>query len=362
MWKGSSVKMSKKKKIITLIAIFIGLFVTIFLVIMYMTSFVGTVNGEKISSAEYSFFLSSVKAEMEKLAKVGESAEAKKAFWDSKIERKSPRDVAQERALERLREIKIEMIKAKDKGITLSDTEIKEIKDALTQRIGEMGGDIKAKEIVLKDYGVSLKEYEAIYRELRIVYNFMKLEQVNIKVSDESAQKYYNQNREKVDTVTVIHVLVATVDNKSGQEASVYKEVEAKNKAEDILKKVRAGEDIKVLADKLSEDPLVKKNHGEYLVKYDGENSNYMEEFKNWALTHNVGDNDLVKTSLGYHVIKVMKRTEFVDVKSIAIDGAKTERFMEMVEEWKKMPQYNFIKNEKRETLIKLWEFLFSKN
>jgi foldase protein PrsA len=344
-----------KKRIVILAALFIGLTIIFFGIIasfpnMFsqmtsMVTYVGKVGGERITRAEYSFFLNSVKAEMENLAKVAKTDEARRAFWDSKIAGKSMLEEAQSRALERLREVKIELIKAKESGISLSDEEKKEIKDAVIQKINSMGGEAQASQTILKDYGVTLQEYEDIFVELRIIYNFMKMEQAKIKIDDEEAKKYYNENREKVDKVTAVQVLIATIDNRTGEAFSVYREAEAKTRAEDILNKVRNGEDIKALAAKYSEDPEVSKNQGQVVVEYSGDYSGYIDEFKTWVLSHYTGDTEIVKSKIGYHVIKIIKRTEFSDVKNIAIDGARAQRFMEIVQEWKNMPQYNFIKN-----------------
>ena len=68
-------------------------------------------------------------------------------------------------------------------------------------------------------------------------------------------KKYYDDNKSEFyeDKVQASHILIKTVDD-NGKELSNKKQEEAKKKAEDILKKVKSGEDFAKLAKEYSED------------------------------------------------------------------------------------------------------------
>ncbi|MCB0726371.1 MAG: peptidylprolyl isomerase [Ignavibacteria bacterium] len=77
----------------------------------------------------------------------------------------------------------------------------------------------------------------------------------------------------------------------------------AKNKAQDIYNRIKNGEDIKVLAEQLSDDPSAKQNKGDLGWFTKGA---MVKEFEDAAFGASVGSLvGPVKTNFGFHVIKV---------------------------------------------------------
>ncbi len=77
----------------------------------------------------------------------------------------------------------------------------------------------------------------------------------------------------------------------------------AKKKAEDIYKRVKNGEDIKILAEQLSDEPAAKQSKGDLGWFTKGA---MVKEFEEASFNANIGDIvGPVKTQFGYHVIKV---------------------------------------------------------
>lgn len=143
--------------------------------------------------------------------------------------------------------------------------------------------------------------------------------------TDNELQAIYNMNKQQFQTperVQVVHILVNT-QGKSGDE-----EAKLKAKADDILKQVRSGANITDLVKKYSDDPGKVQNNGEYWVQQD---SGMVPEFKAAAFRLKPGESEIVKTTYGYHVMKVLKHEDahlrtFDEAKSDLLNQWRTQR------------------------------------
>lgn len=117
---------------------------------------------------------------------------------------------------------------------------------------------------------------------------------------DEAALKkeYEKADKSQYTTASVRHILISTEKRKPE---------EAKKLADDILARLKKGEDFAKLAKEYTDDPGSKENGGLY------ENANvndWVPEFKKAALTQPINQisDPPVKTNFGYHIIRVEKR------------------------------------------------------
>ena len=125
-------------------------------------------------------------------------------------------------------------------------------------------------------------------------------------VTDEDVQAIFNEDPSALQTASVRHVLVATLDSQTQEELRT--EEEALERAEDVKTQLEAGGDWQALAAEYSDDPGSKENGGLY---EDANVSQWVPEFKDAALTQEVGViGEPVKTDFGYHVVLVEKRDE----------------------------------------------------
>ncbi|MBB3114109.1 foldase protein PrsA [Paenibacillus phyllosphaerae] len=135
-----------------------------------------------------------------------------------------------------------------------------------------------------------------------MITNIMDNEQS--KVTDEAVQKQFEASKDDYNVVTLRHILVATSDSSTGEELRT--EEEALKRAQEVKKKLDAGGDWTTLAKEYSDDPGSKDNGGLYDAQAVG---GYVTEFKDAANTQEIGKiGEPVKTTYGYHVIKVEKR------------------------------------------------------
>jgi peptidyl-prolyl cis-trans isomerase D len=175
------------------------------------------------------------------------------------------------------------------------------------------------------------QELKAFYDRNKATYNNSIPEKRQIKyamvettkpaatpVTDQDLQAYYDQHRDEyrqAEQVKVTHILIKTplpgpdgkVDEK-GVEA-------ARKKAEDVLKQVKAGGDFAKLAGQYSDDPGSAKNGGG--LGWIGRGRT-VPEFEKAGFSLPKGQtSDLVKSSYGFHIIRVEDKQE-AHVKTLA--------------------------------------------
>ena len=117
---------------------------------------------------------------------------------------------------------------------------------------------------------------------------------------------YYDQHRDEYrvpEQVKVSHILIKTPLPVAGAKEDEKAVAEVRKKAEDILKEVKSGGDFAKLAEKYSEDPGSAKSGGE--LGWIGRGRT-VPEFEKAAFSLAKGQtSDLVKSSYGFHIIRV---------------------------------------------------------
>ena len=206
-------------------------------------------------------------------------------------------------------------------GVAVSDEEIKQeyrkqnakvkvqyavlASEDLKKKINPSDAELKA------FYDQSKARYQNSIPEKRqakyvVVDSTAAVQQLKAKLTPEQLQPYYDQHKDDFKTpeeVKASHILIRTPppgpDGKPDQ-----KGVEAaKAKAEDILKKLRAGGDFAEIAKKESQDPGSGSKGGD-LGWF--QRNQMVPEFDKAAFSQPIGKiGDLVQSSFGFHIIKV---------------------------------------------------------
>jgi peptidyl-prolyl cis-trans isomerase D len=176
------------------------------------------------------------------------------------------------------------------------------------------------KDDLLKQINPNEAELKAFYERNKATYNnsipekrkvqYVVLDtakaEAGVSVSGEDLQAYYDQHREEYrvpEQVNVSHILIKTplpgpdgkVDPKGAEEA--------RKKAEDVLKQLKAGGNFADLAKKYSEDPGSGKNGGS--LGWIGKGRT-VPEFEQTAFSLAKGaTSGLVQSSYGFHIIRL---------------------------------------------------------
>jgi len=170
------------------------------------------------------------------------------------------------------------------------------IKEILLRQEAERRGLDRDKEILRKvdryrDRLVTEKLYQDVAREQG-------------SINEDEVRKHYEENRNQYtqkERIRASQILIPVAPN-----ATPEQDAEAKAKAEDVLKKVRNGEDFSELAKQYSEGPTAVR--GGDLGYF--QRGRMVPEFEEVAFSiGNVGDvSDVVKTKFGYHIIQLTDR------------------------------------------------------
>jgi parvulin-like peptidyl-prolyl isomerase len=134
--------------------------------------------------------------------------------------------------------------------------------------------------------------------------------ELDISTTDAEAMDYYTNHPsefESPETVHVRHILLLTMDPATQSPLSADQVAAKRKSIDDLLKRVKAGEDFATLATQYSEDPGSKEKGGELDPFPRGQ---MVPEFE--AAAFSLGTNqvsDVVTTSYGFHIIKMLDKT-----------------------------------------------------
>ena len=305
------------------------------------------VNGNMVSSAEYKYYLESIKEQM--LAEAG--AQDAETFWSGDIDGKKAADVAKERAIEEMIRVEIAISKATEKGITLDSVtanQIKELVKATDAQTKAQVDSIKDK-TGLSDQGLK-KLLEKTTLASLYAQDIQVTEPEKLEVNDADANAKY-----KEDYARVKHILIlsekedaadaeATADPETKEaEAKLYK-AEQKLLADDVLAKAKAGSNFEALIKEYGEDPGMESNPDGYVIDKTGAEATgsgtMVAEFTQGSFSVGVGEiTDLVESSYGWHIIKRYALPTSGEVYDSAIQNVKNgmmqDKYNELIDSYK---------------------------
>jgi foldase protein PrsA len=134
--------------------------------------------------------------------------------------------------------------------------------------------------------------------------------ELGITVTDAEVKQYYDAHPtdfEQPESVHAQHILLLTINPTTRAPLSDDQVKAKRQQIDDILKKVKAGEDFSKLAAQYSEDPGSKEKGGELPPFSHGD---MVPEFEAAAFAMNTNTiSDVVTTAYGYHIIKLLGKT-----------------------------------------------------
>jgi peptidyl-prolyl cis-trans isomerase C len=175
-----------------------------------------------------------------------------------------------------------------------------EIQKTLDNVISRSGGKENFEKKLKEDFLTPEEYRQRIEKGLAIKKLIEKETAAAIKISEEEKKDFYEKNKkefEQPEAVQMSHILINVKPGASKEETE-----KARKKIEEILAKVKAGEDFAELARKNSECPTSSKG-GDlgYVSK-----GKMVPEFEKAAFALKPGQvSDIVQTQFGFHIIKV---------------------------------------------------------
>ncbi|HEY3375426.1 MAG TPA: peptidylprolyl isomerase [Candidatus Aquicultor sp.] len=249
-----------------------------------------TVNGKDIKIAEVDNRLAQMTGQPVS-ALTGQQGDQLKAQYRDKV-------------LDQMIDMEVLLSEADKRGLQATSKDIdKKVKEILKTYNFK---DQKALEDALKQQNLTFAQFkEQLTQSIRVEKLGDSLTK-SLKVSDKEITTYYNKNKTKFavkDQIHVAHILVQKEDQ-----------------AAKVLKEIQAGGDFAKLAKQYSIDPGSKDNGGDLPLT---DKEKFVAEFSKAAWALKPGQiSGLVKTSYGYHIIKMIEKK---DAYQKTLDQAKKE-------------------------------------
>ena len=284
---------------------------------------VAIVNGQDITLGNYEKLFALNKSSME--AYYGSE------IWSTEIEEgKTYEETLRDMVLETMIGSEVVYQQAEKDKVAPTEEQIQEQIDSFNESIKD-DTDYQAE---LKKMGIDEEFLKFQFARDLANSNLQEKFEEDTKISENDMKKYYEDNKDDfyTDTVTASHILIKTQDDE-GNELSDTKKKEAKKKAEEVLAKVKAGEDFAELAKEYSEDSSA--SSGGDLGTFG--RGKMVTEFEDAAFAMNAGEiSDIVQTEYGYHIIKVTdrvnKQESYEDVKDKIKSTLVSEKYAEYIE------------------------------
>lgn len=196
-----------------------------------------------------------------------------------------------------------------------NEEEDKEIEKQISQLKSSYSTEDELKMFLQQYFGVETeKEMEEILR-LEYKKNQAIKDYIAENLSDNEIKKYYNQNIYGEVKASHILIIPSTSDGATDDEIEEA-EKEAKKTTEEIIKKLKKGEDFAKLAKKYSQEEATATNGGD--LGY-FELDEMVDEFSNAVKKLDIDEytTEPVKTSYGYHVILKTAEKEKPELKDV---------------------------------------------
>jgi peptidyl-prolyl cis-trans isomerase C len=198
------------------------------------------------------------------------------------------------------------------------------------------------------DKNPELKEQLELLKDNIIAIEYLKKEVTNkVEVSEEDIKAYYESHKDEFKTPEMVrsrHILIKTDPSASDNDKK-----KAKEKADEILKKIKAGEDFAKLASDVSDDTGSKPKGGELGFFPKGR---MVKPFEDAAFSLKPGEvSGIVETQFGYHIIKVEEKKE---PGMEPFDTAKEKIKQKLLQERTKTKVTEFIEKTMKEANIEI--------
>jgi parvulin-like peptidyl-prolyl isomerase len=175
--------------------------------------------------------------------------------------------------------------------------------EALNTRIKEIQARFPSEEAfnqTLRSRGLTLDEFKADMEEGLMIQQLIQKEVfAKVSVSRQELESFFQKHRDDYmeGSVHVRHILITVAPDASPED-----DAKARDRAKTVLAKARKGDDFAQLAQQYSEDPS--KDKGGDLG--DLARGQTVKPFEDVAFSLKPGEiSDLVRTTFGYHIIKV---------------------------------------------------------
>ena len=289
---------------------------------------VAVVNGTKITKSDFEKTALKVGKEYEMI--FGEE------IWTSEVEGgKTFKEEFDNEILNVMISQEIVNQQAEKENITVTDEEIANEMSSYMQMIENVDEYNK----FMEENGIDEEFLKNHFRQTLIFDKYRNKIMSETEITENDLRDYYNTHIDeyKKEEIKASHILITTL-NDMGEPLSEEETAKKESEAQDILARIKQGEDFEALAKEYSDDKASAVNGGDlgYFAK-----GVMVPEFEEAAFKLEKGQvSDVVKSSFGYHIIKVDDKreeiTSYEDEKENILGAIRYEIYNEKMEELKK--------------------------
>jgi len=213
-------------------------------------------------------------------------------------------DQIQNQTLDELIVQKVLLVKAKEDSITVSDRQIEGVLgEQIQQMVKQLGSEKKVEEYFGSTLSQVKREFRKEVEERLLVQKLRETKSHETQISRREVEQFYVTYRDSLpvlkDAVRLRHILV----NVEPSEAAVKA---AREKAEEVLARLKKGEDFEELAKQFSEDPGSNANGGNLGVMQRGD---LVREYEEAAFSLEPGEiSGIVQSKFGLHIIQLIQK------------------------------------------------------
>jgi foldase protein PrsA len=244
------------------------------------------------------------------------------AIGGSSMDQQTLIEYSKQMALSQAVQIEYLLQEAAKEGFKADENELNESWNAMESSInmGAEANNLSVGEFCEQSFGTSLKNLKSIHKDSFIAQKYREKKIGDIPVDESELTAFYEENKQQLDYSSVRHILVKC--DRDAEEAVIQ---DKSKLAQEILDRVNNGEDFVALVEEFSEDTASVPTGGMYDVYAF---SNFVPEFKEWALSHKVGETGIVQTDHGFHVMKVESIYDSLEAQRESIENAfKSNKF-----------------------------------
>jgi len=321
-------------------------------------SYVATVAGRRIMKYEYEFLLRQQILKTEQDWGIsGKSDAEKEQYWLKTEGGQNPWETAKNETLNTSKKYMIQLIKAKEMGITVDSSVRSEVNRTLLayqQQLNASDSDFAR--WVEQSTGVTLDQYRKILERTKVNEKFrneyIKQNYTPPEITEEEIRAEYEKNGELYDSADIRYVYLKKFDENGT--TLPQDQIDAKMaKAMEVLEKIKKGEDMDTLIANYSEESS--DDSDEERGKATVNSSSYLQlpyfkDLFDFALEGKAGDADIVDTDMVIFVVRIDKHTEFDDVKNTVKSylevSKEAEWYNSELDKWSSDTRFNIIKND----------------
>lgn len=291
---------------------------------------VAVVNGTKITKSDFEKTVIIVAKEFEMKNNFNEEV------WNTEIEGgKTFREEFEKEVMNGLISQEIVNQQAEKENITVTDEEVANEISSYMQFIENVDEYNK----FMEENGIDDKFLSEHFRKTLIFNQYRNKITSEAQITENDLKEYYNAHIEdyRKEEIKASHILITTL-NDMGEPLSEEETAKKESEAQDILARIKQGEDFEALAKEYSDDKASAVNGGDlgYFVK-----GIMDQDLEKAAFELEKGQvSDVVKSSNGYHIIKVYDKREeitpYEDEKEYIVGAIRYEIYNEKMEELKK--------------------------